>query len=324
MINNVYIAPMVGRTDKYFRALVRSITSDFHLYTEMTTCDAFLRTDKKKCYLHSYEKGTIIQLAGSDPEKFAQCSRILDSSDYSEIDLNIGCPSSRVIKGYFGACLIEEPSLVAECVAAIKSEFRRVVSIKTRLGLGYKENLDPIIEFIRKTNESGCNKFIIHARNAILSGLSPKKNRAIPKLRYNDALKLKEIFPHIEFIINGGINNFDIIKSSLDKFDGIMIGRKIYSDPMFIASLHSHINKNKSTLDRHDIVKSYINICSQYDLKNDSKYLLLRHLYGLYYESCYSKKWKKFLNNLIRSKNNIDDLLLFNEIIHEKGIQNYS
>ena len=314
---------MVGRTDKYFRALVRSITPDFHLYTEMITCDAFLRTEKKTCYLHEYEKGTVIQLAGSDPEKFAQCSKIIESSDYSEINLNIGCPSSRVIKGSFGACLIQDPSLVAECLIAIKSEFKKTVSIKTRLGLGYKEDLNPIIEFISKTHESGCNKFIIHARNAILSGLSPKKNRAIPKLRYTDALKLKELFSESEFIINGGINNFDIIESSLDKFDGIMIGRKIYSDPMFLCYLHSYINKCNFNIDRLEIIKSYIKICMEYDLKNDSKYLLYRHLYGLYYGTYHSKKWKKFLNSLIIHKCNLADLLLFDEITHEKEIQNY-
>jgi len=323
MINKIYVAPMVGRTDKYFRALVRSITSDFYLYTEMITCDAFLRTDKVNCELHDYEKGTIIQLAGSDPEKFLKCSKIIESSDYSEININIGCPSNRVIKGSFGACLIKNPSIVAECIDAIKSKFTRTISIKTRLGLGYEENLDPIVDFISKTSESGCKKFIIHARNAILSGLSPKKNRAIPNLRYDDALMLKKNFPSLEFIINGGINSLDMVKSNINRFDGMMIGRKIYSDPMFLLDLDQLMNKTTNIISRRQVIEKYIMICNDYDINNNSKYLLLRHLYGLYYGTSSSKIWKKFLNNLIITKNDIENLLTFPENIYVEEIKNY-
>ena len=172
---------------QYYRALVRIMSKNIYLYTEMITCDAFLHTDRKHYKVNSREKGLTIQLAGSDPKKYGKCAKIIEEQGYSEINLNIGCPSTKVIKGDFGACLMNSPELVSEFIYEIKISSSLPVSIKTRLGLGYEHNLNLLYNLIDQTHKAGCNKFFIHARNAILDGLSPKKNRKIPLLRYSGA-----------------------------------------------------------------------------------------------------------------------------------------
>ena len=203
----IYLAPMVGRTDEHYRSFVRILSKNIYLYTEMITCDSFLHTNRKNYVVKEGEKNLTIQLAGSDPKKYGQCASIIEEQGYDEINLNIGCPSSKVVKGEFGACLMNNPEKVADCVYEIKKSCDLPVSIKTRLGLGYEENLDLLFTLINKTKSSGCSKYIIHARNAILNGLSPKKNRKIPLLRYADVTTVKNSFPDLEFYLNGGVED---------------------------------------------------------------------------------------------------------------------
>ena len=205
----IYLAPMVGRTDQHFRTFIRILSKNIHLYTEMITCDTFLHSNRNRIKVHNYEDPITIQLAGSDPEKYMKCSKIIQEQGFSEINLNIGCPSNKVIKGKFGACLMNYPNQVAEIVEAIKESCSLPVSIKTRLGLDYDENLDLLHKFIHKTSNAGCNTYFLHARNAILKGISPKKNRSIPSLRYDDALKVKQEFPNLSIILNGVIKSMD-------------------------------------------------------------------------------------------------------------------
>ena len=305
----VFLAPMVGRTDKYFRKLARIISPNVVLFTEMITIDSLIRGNFKKYLIKDTEHPLIIQLAGDDKDKFIECTKIVSDQGFDEINLNIGCPSSKVVKGGFGACQIEEPAKVAEYVAAIKSQTQIPVSIKTRLGLGYDHDLKNIIEFIQTTSAAGCDIYYIHARNAILSGISTRKNRSIPPLRYHDVLKLKELFPQINIHINGGINNIDEIKNMLNIYDGVMIGRKIYDNPLFLTEIENIIFSNKNSFSIKDIVCEYI---SQLDSEEASnKQYALKHLTNLYKGTQLSKKWRIHLHNLINTRQSIDNIRNF-------------
>ena len=314
---------MVGRTDEHYRAFVRILSKNIYLYTEMITCDSFLHTNRKDYVVKEGEKNLTIQLAGSDPKKYGQCASIIEDQGYDEINLNIGCPSSKVVKGEFGACLMNNPDKVAECVYEIKQSCDLPISIKTRLGLGYEENLDLLFTLINKTKVFGCSKYIIHARNAILNGLSPKKNRKIPVLRYADVTTVKDSFPGLEFYLNGGVEDISEIRKNINKFDGLMIGRRIYDNPMFLNQIEKEIYNNNETLSRQSILKKYLKYALSLQNKNTSNYLLLRHLFSLYYNTSSSKKWKKFLHDIIQSDKDIELITNFEESTYDEEIKAY-
>ena len=319
----IYLAPMVGRTDEHYRAFVRILSKNIYLYTEMITCDSFLHTNRKDYVVKEGAKNLTIQLAGSDPKKYGQCASIIEDQGYDEINLNIGCPSSKVVKGEFGACLMNNPDKVAECVYEIKQSCDLPISIKTRLGLGYEENLDLLFTLINKTKVFGCSKYIIHARNAILNGLSPKKNRKIPVLRYADVTTVKDSFPGLEFYLNGGVEDISEIRKNINKFDGLMIGRRIYDNPMFLNQIEKEIYNNNETLSRQSILKKYLKYALSLQNKNTSNYLLLRHLFSLYYNTSSSKKWKKFLHDIIQSDKDIELITNFEESTYDEEIKAY-
>ena len=314
----IYLAPMVGRTDQYYRSFVRILSKNICLYTEMITCDSFLHTDRRNYIVKEEEKNLTIQLAGSDPKKYGLCASIIQEKGYNEINLNIGCPSSKVVKGEFGACLMKDPDKVADCVYEIKKTCSLPISIKTRLGLGYEENLDLLFNLIDKTKDSGCSKYIIHARNAILNGLSPKKNRNIPLLRYADVSVVKNTYPDLEFYLNGGVEDILEIRKNIDKFDGLMIGRKIYDNPMFLNEIEEKIYGNERVLSRKSILKEYLKYALSPENKDTSNYLLLRHLFSLYYNTSSSKKWKKFIHDIIQSDKNIELITNFEELTYDE------
>lgn len=320
----IYLAPMVGRTDEHYRAFVRILSKNIYLYTEMITCDSFLHTNRKDYVVKEGEKNLTIQLAGSDPKKYGQCASIIEDQGYDEINLNIGCPSSKVVKGEFGACLMNNPDKVAECVYEIKQSCDLPISIKTRLGLGYEENLDLLFTLINKTKVFGCSKYIIHARNAILNGLSPKKNRKIPVLRYADVTTVKDSFPGLEFYLNGGVEDISEIRKNINKFDGLMIGRRIYDNPMFLNQIEKEIYNNNETLSRQSILKKYLKYALSLQNKNTSNYLLLRHLFSLYYNTSSSKKWKKFIHDIIQSDKNIELITNFEELTYDEETKAHS
>ena len=289
----------------------------------MITCDSFLHTNRKDYVVKEGEKNLTIQLAGSDPKKYGQCASIIEDQGYDEINLNIGCPSSKVVKGEFGACLMNNPDKVAECVYEIKQSCDLPISIKTRLGLGYEENLDLLFTLINKTKVFGCSKYIIHARNAILNGLSPKKNRKIPLLRYADVTTVKDSFPGLEFYLNGGVEDISEIRKNINKFDGLMIGRRIYDNPMFLNQIEKEIYNNNEILSRQGILKKYLKYALSFQNKNTSNYLLLRHLFSLYYNTSSSKKWKKFLHDIIQSDKDIELITNFEESTYDEEIKAY-
>lgn len=305
----IFLAPMVGRTDKYFRKLARIISPNVVLFTEMITVDSLIRGSFKNYSINNTEHPLVVQLAGDNKDKFIKCTNIISDQGFDEINLNIGCPSSKVVKGGFGACQIEDPIKVAEYIDAIKMHTKIPVSIKTRLGLGYDQDLKNIINFIRITSEAGCETYYIHARNAILNGISTRKNRSIPPLRYHDVLKLKELFPKVNMYINGGIEDLDEIQEMLNIYKGVMIGRKIYNNPMFLAEIENNIFLNHKAFSIEGVVCQYINELDSQEASN--KLYALKHLTNLYKGTSLSKKWRNYLHSLINSSQPIENLKNF-------------
>ena len=305
----IFLAPMVGRIDKYFRKLVRIISPNIIMFTEMITVDSLIRGNLRNYTVNKQEHPLVAQIAGNDSDKFIECAEILTKSGFDEINLNIGCPSSKVVKGGFGACQIIDPFKVAEFVKAIKSCTDLPVSIKTRLGLGYDQDLDDIKKFIRLTSEAGCEIFYIHARNAILNGLSTRKNRSVPPLRYDDVMILKETFPYLRVYINGGIVNLEDLNELLAVYGGVMLGRKIYDDPMFLIDIEKKIFFSNNYLSTQKIISKYIDQLEPED--NQNKLFALRHLTNLHKGTCYAKKWRKYLHSVINSDQPLQNIKNF-------------
>lgn len=305
----IFLAPMVGRTDRYFRRLVRIISPNITLFTEMITVDSLLRGKRSIHEVDEREHPIVIQLAGDDERKMIECSKISQDLGYDEVNLNVGCPSTKVVKGGFGACQINEPNKIANFVKSIKNSCDVPISIKTRLGLGYDHDLDAIKDFINQTSDAGCKIFYIHARNAILNGLSTRKNRSVPPLRYNDVSILKKEFPNVEIYINGGFESMTSIKNISTTFDGIMIGRKVYGDPMFLIKLEKSFFSEQYDKSREQIINEYLETLNKKDISN--KRFVMRHLTNLYFKTNLSKKWKRYIHFISNSKNPITDLKYF-------------
>jgi len=234
------VAPMLDWTDRHCRMFHRLITRHTWLYTEMVTTGALLHGDVERHLSFNQEEHPVaLQLGGSDPDDLAKCAKLGEQRGYDEINLNCGCPSERVQKGAFGACLMAESNLVADCVKAMRDAVSIDVTVKHRIGINENETYEFVRDFIGTVAEAGCNTFIVHARNAILKGLSPKENREIPPLRYDVAYQLKRDFPQLEIILNGGITTLDQIDLHLQHVDGVMIGREAYHHPYLMSAFDS-------------------------------------------------------------------------------------
>ena len=232
----ISIAPMMDWTDRHCRVFHRKITRHSWLYTEMVTTGALLFGDVARHLDFSDEEHPVaLQLGGSEPADLAKCARLGEQWGYDEINLNCGCPSERVQKGAFGACLMAEPALVADCVKAMRDSVAIDVTVKHRIGIDDIETYDFVRDFVGTIAEAGCATFIVHARNAILKGLSPKENREIPPLRYEFAYQLKRDFPDLEIILNGGVKTAADIDLHLQHIDGVMLGREAYHNPYMMA-----------------------------------------------------------------------------------------
>jgi len=234
------VAPMMDWTDRHCRMFHRQITRHTWLYTEMVTTGAIIHGDRGRHLDFSDEEHPVaLQLGGSEPDDLAQCAKLGEQWGYDEINLNCGCPSERVQRGAFGACLMAEPALVADCVKAMRDAVSIEVTVKHRIGINEVDSYGFVQDFVGQVADAGCKIFIIHARNAILSGLSPKENREIPPLRYDYVYQLKKDFPQLEIIINGGICTLAEIDSHLAQVDGVMIGREAYHNPYLMADFDS-------------------------------------------------------------------------------------
>jgi tRNA-dihydrouridine synthase A len=227
---------MMDRTDRHFRYFLRRLTRHTLLYTEMVTSWAVLRGDRERLLgFDLEEKPLALQLGGDDPEALAACARIAADMGYDEVNLNVGCPSERVQKGSFGACLMAEPRIVADAVAAMRAAVALPITVKHRIGVDHLDTYEHLASFVATVAEAGCDRFSVHARIAWLSGLSPKENREVPPLRYADVYRLQRDFPHLTVEINGGVRSLDEAEAHLEHVAGVMIGRAAYDDPYLFA-----------------------------------------------------------------------------------------
>ena len=312
------IAPMMGRTDSQFRYLVRQISKRTVLFTEMIHSNAILFGNKNKLEEYSnIENPIVLQLGGNDPKNLGQVSKLANKFNYDEINLNLGCPSHRVSSGGFGAALMNDPELVKNCLSSIKENFDKEVSVKIRLGTDDNDIDETLDNFVDSIKSSGIKVFYVHARKAILKGLTPKQNREIPPLNYERVKKLKVDYSDLEIIINGGIKELDFLKKNdLCNLDGIMIGREVYSNPLILNDvdkiLEADLTKNNSL---YDITSEMFNYFGSLKNKNLVKRGLI-HMHGLFNGHKEAKKIRILLSNSIyleKSKNEILSIL-------EKGI----
>ena len=236
------IAPMMDRTDRFFRLFIRQITRQTLLYTEMVTARAILHGDRERLLgFDPIEHPISLQLGGSDPDELARCAKIAEEWGYDEVNLNVGCPSSRVQSGAFGACLMKTPALVAQCVAAMRTATTLPVTVKHRIGVDDLDAYDDMARFVQIVSAAGADRFSVHARKAWLKGLSPKANRNIPPIRYDDVYRLKADFPHLPVEINGHIRTLDETQAHLERVDAVMIGRAAWDNPFLFAQADRRI-----------------------------------------------------------------------------------
>ncbi|PJZ83754.1 tRNA dihydrouridine(20/20a) synthase DusA [Leptospira harrisiae] len=296
----ISVAPMMDWTDRYFRFFMRIISKHALLYTEMVTTGAILRGKDNHRYLDfSKEEHPIaLQLGGDSPLALAECAKIGESCGYNEINLNVGCPSDRVQSGSFGACLMKEPNLVAEMVSSCKAKVKIPVTVKHRIGVNGKETYEDLYHFVSKIKDAGVDHCIVHARIAILEGLSPKENRTVPPLRYQDVYQLKEDFPSLTITINGGIKTHSEIKEHLTKVDGVMIGRAAYDNPFLFHEVDQfYFGSKENPLSREEVLTELISYIRLVLKKEGKVHHILRHILGLYYGEKGAREYRKFLTD---------------------------
>ena len=309
----VSIAPMMDWTDKHCRYFYRLISKNVQLYTEMITTKAILRGDKNRLLdFNANENPLVLQLGGNDPKEMAECSLIAQDWGYDEININVGCPSDRVLSGSFGACLMKEPDLVAQCVESMIEKCDIPITVKHRIGIDDMESFNQLSDFVQRISDKGCDHFIVHARKAWLRGLSPKENRTIPPLNYPWIYELKKDFPKLKFTINGGIENCEDISKHLEKVDGVTLGRSVYHNPFLLNEIEGLIFKNKKSLiNREQVLKKYISYISNQSQKGVPIRSMTRHILGLYHGEANAKLFRRSLSGKIVELAHLYDWLDF-------------
>lgn len=291
------IAPMMDRTDRHYRRFMRELTRKTLLYTEMVTQNAVLFGDRAKLLGFSPEEHPIsVQLGGDDPGSLAKCAAIVAELGYDEINLNVGCPSERVQNGNFGACLMAKPEVVAACVRAMRDAADLPVTVKHRIGIDDLDSFDHLSHFVESVAEAGCDRFTVHARKAWLSGLSPKQNRTVPPLRYEEVYRLKRMFPHLHIEINGGVLDLDSVCSHLTNVDAVMIGRAAYDDPSVFLHADSRIfgaTGESPTL--YSAIRGYLPYVREQVAKGVPVGALSRHILHLFRGRPGARQWRRIL-----------------------------
>ena len=304
MNRKVSVAPMMDCTDRHDRFFLRLMSKNVMLYTEMVATKSAIHGDRKKILSYSpEEKPLALQVGGSDKKELAEVAKIAEEMGYDEINLNLGCPSKKVQKNMFGACLMKEPDLVSECINEMINSCKIPVTAKTRIGFDNIEDFNYLNNFILKMKKAGCKTFILHARKAILKGLTPKQNLNIPKLNYEMVYKVKRENPDLEIIINGGISKIEEIKNHLKKCNGVMIGRAIYQNPYFLTEIEREIFNVKNNPTREQIVEKLLEYLEK-EVKLGTKVNhIMRHTVGLYHGQVGSKNWKRYLSDNMMARN---------------------
>ena len=289
---------MMDCTDRHGRYFLRLLSKSVMLYTEMIATKSAIHGDRKKILsFNEIEKPLGLQVGGSDKKELSLVSKIAEDLGYDEININLGCPSKKVQKNKFGACLIKEPDLVAECINEMVNSCKIPVSAKTRIGFDDIEDFNYLNSFIKKISDSGCKIIILHARKAILKGLSPKANLKVPKLNYPMVYRIKKENNNLEIIINGGITDCFQIKDHLKKCDGVMIGRAIYQNPYFLTDIENEIFNNTDAPTRSEIAEKLVEYVKEEVKKGTRVNQIMRHTVGLYHGKTGANKWRRYLSD---------------------------
>jgi tRNA-dihydrouridine synthase A len=303
-------APMMDWSDRHCRYFFRQLAPHAVLYTEMLTTGALLHGDvSRHLRFHPSEQPVALQLGGSEPAELAHCARLGERWGYDEINLNCGCPSERVQRGAFGACLMAEPGLVADCIKAMQGAVGLPITVKHRLGIDHIETFDFVRRFVETLARAGCRTFIVHARNAILKGLSPRDNREVPPLRYADVYRLKREFPELQVVINGGIHTGADAQSHLAWVDGVMLGRTAYHDPYRLAELDSLLFGG-APASREAVVARLAIYAREETARGEPLRAIARHMLGLFHGQPRARLWRQMLSDSARLARNDANLLL--------------
>jgi len=294
----------MGWTDRHARYFLRLITKHTLLYTEMVNTGALLHNEQKigeqKRFLafHEDEHPVALQLGGSDPQALAQCAIMAEDAGFDEVNLNVGCPSDRVKSGHFGACLMAEPQLVADCIAAMKDKVNIPVTVKCRIGIDDMEGYQPLENFVDIVSKGGCDTFIVHARKAWLQGLSPKQNREIPPLMYDYVHRLKNEKPELHVVLNGGLKSIEASQQQLTFVDGVMLGREAYYNPYILSCVDQDIYKDSDApvKTREEIVYQMCDYIDDEIARGTELHSMTRHILGLYHGCRGAKAWRRHLS----------------------------
>ncbi|MBJ6609098.1 MAG: tRNA dihydrouridine(20/20a) synthase DusA [Candidatus Thiothrix moscowensis] len=305
------VAPMLDWTDRFCRYFHRLLTNHTVLYTEMVTTGAILHGDRERhLRFDPVEHPLALQIGGSEPRDMAECARIAEDYGYDEVNINVGCPSERVQKGAFGACLMAEPGLIAECVDAMRSAVQMPVTVKNRIGIDDQEDYADLRNFVGTVAQAGCQTFIIHARKAWLKGLSPKENREIPPLRYELVYQLKQEFPQLEIIINGGITTLEQCQQHLQHVDGVMVGREAYHNPWLLAQVDPLFYGTPAPFhERKEALEALLGFVQVQRNAGVPLNHMTRHILGLFQGMSGARGWRRYLSeNAHRSEAGVEIL----------------
>jgi tRNA-dihydrouridine synthase A len=304
---------MLDWTDRHDRYFLRLLSKHIYLYSEMVTTGALLfGKDSDRYLVYSQQEHPLaLQLGGSDPEAMARCGVRAQDFGYDEVNINCGCPSDRVQNGSFGACLMKEPQVVADCYRAMQTELDIPVSIKHRIGVDDHDSFDDLIRFIDIVAAQGCGVFILHARKAWLKGLSPKENREIPPLNYDFVYKVKQKFPELEISLNGGVKTLEAAADHLNYVDGVMIGREAYENPWLLSEVDSRFyGEPAGTKTRHGVLREYVPYVDSQLKAGVPLHLMTRHLFGLFAGLPGARAWRRHLTEKACLKTSGPEIIL--------------
>jgi tRNA-dihydrouridine synthase A len=303
---------MLDWTDKHCRYFHRLLTHKSLLYTEMVTTGALLHgASQRFLSFNPAENPVAFQLGGSNPVDLATCAKMIEDFGYAEVNLNVGCPSDRVQNGRFGACLMAEPTLVADCIAAMKQVVSIPVTVKSRIGIDEKDSYQELVNFITTVADAGCETFIIHARKAWLKGLSPKQNREVPPLRYDLVYQIKKDLPALQIILNGGVTRLDDAQAILQHVDGVMVGREAYHNPYFLAEVDARFySYSTSAKTRDEVVMALIPYIKAHIADGGRLHNVTRHILGLFHGVAGARKWRRFLSENANQKGADESVVL--------------
>lgn len=296
------IAPMIDWSYSHFRRLMRMLAPSSLIYTEMQTTGAIEHNPQHALHFNSQELPLALQLGGSNQKALADCALKAELAGYSEVNLNLGCPSDKVQAGRFGACLMAEAELVADCIKSMKKAVNITVSAKTRIGIDHQDSYLFFRNFVERLIEAGCDKIIVHARKAWLKGLNPKQNRSIPPVNYEYVYRIKEEYPQVPVVINGNILSSDEIAAHLAHVDGVMLGRLACQNPFAIAGIHDQLTGKKQAVSRTDFIKAYFNYAKKEFEQGERLSLLLKPIFNFSFGLANANQWKKLLTKMVQEK----------------------